>query len=186
MPEFKALTDNSLWGNITFEAFQALMKGKSILAIEASDRSLYMDLAGDLRMEIQVSDGKDTQFLLSPTLREDKLPSIKVQLLTEEEPEASLIGLKLWHLRRVYAIAYLVSASPERAEKAAGLLVRRRFVDLELELIPCQDRLCIEGAGPGSWAIWTFVKKAARRPRKHRRPRSIASRSTARKGAICS
>jgi hypothetical protein len=160
MPEFKVLSAGDASRSVKFETFQRLTKGNSILGVEQSERSVRLDLTDDLRITMQVTENRDLEFVVSRVQRHgDKLASMRIQLLEEEEPEAALINWRLWHLRQVYAMAYLLI--DHRAAELADHLKRATFVDLEIELLPREDRLYIEASGPGTYQLFTYVKKAA-------------------------
>jgi hypothetical protein len=140
---------------VDYHSFAGLVNGSSIVRAEYTDSYLQINMSNNLSFVVQ-ADAKDINILLSAD-PDPYMPSARIRLLAQdEEPFASLINLRLWHVRQLYAILALLD--DDRLKDAAGQLKSNPYCDLE-SLLSADERLRIIGAGQGSFFL-DFATKA--------------------------
>jgi hypothetical protein len=147
MAEFRVVIDSKEFLDISFETFIALTKGAAILNVAQREDSLRLTMSHGLTLQIV---GHKLEAFVSPSEPDEFSLPVRVSLLREgEEPLAALIGMRMWHVRQIYAIACLVEDESEDSLQRVRT-IQKSGNDLETALSP-EDRLYIKGAGSGSF-----------------------------------
>jgi hypothetical protein len=139
---------------IDLEIFAALAKA-AITQVSQEQNVLQMDLSNGLSIRVGAD---DVRIVLNPPAAE--VVSTRIMLVREdEEPTASMIERRLWHLRQLYAVLFLVLVQGGKSESLTkGVQREDSNADIDLELlIPSEQRLQVIGAGAGTFWIDVLV-----------------------------
>ncbi len=146
---------------IDFGTFSALTRA-AITHVSQTENVLLMDLSNGLSVRVGAD---DVRVVLNPP--DPEAESIRITLVRDDEdeqPTAALIERRLWHLRQLYALLFLVHTD------SIGLALPslRKDPDADLEPhIPPEYKLNVRGAGVGTFwidLVSKAVKKAKQAP----------------------
>lgn len=141
----------------------SVIKGTCITSVSDSDRYIELRLTEGLLVHIENSEPGALRINLTSTLNRDEIQPVRVQIVAKgENPSAALVEHRLYNLRQVYAIIFLLNAGREK--QLAAVLHRRPNADLE-KLLREKERLYLIAGGPGTWwfTLLTKVKGAGQK-----------------------
>jgi Xaa-Pro aminopeptidase len=139
-----------------FATLVSVIKGTSIINATNSDRFIELGLTEHFVVRIDNMEIGALRVNLVSTLSPNEISPARVQLVAEgEAPNAARVEQRLRNLRQVYAIIFLLNAG--RADELASSLRKNPNTDLE-DLVPQEERLYLEAAGPGTWWVSVFTR----------------------------
>lgn len=134
-----------------------LIKGTTITSLADSDQFLELGLSENLQIRMEHDDRGGLQVIVFSTLNESEVRPVRLQIINDgEEPNAALVGRRLYNLRQVYAITLLLDTGREK--DLADLLLKEPRADLERALLAEDERLLVQAGGPGTWWITVLTK----------------------------
>jgi len=132
---------------IDFESFSAIAKA----AVSHVSKSQYgFELLLSNGSKLSVEPGTEGLSVQVKPVVSDEIASARVWIIGKDEkgpPTAALIEKRLWHLRQLYAVLYLLFA--EQGETVAESQYNDANADLE-QFVPADYRLQVYGLGLGS------------------------------------
>jgi len=144
---------------IDFEHFSTITKA-AVIHVSKTQHGFEFLLSNRFRLSVE-PDTERLSVKVSPPVP-DEVASARLWIIGKEEkesPTAALIEKRLWHLRQLYAVLYLLFADEGESVSEA------QYTDLSLDLeqfVPAESRLQIYGLGLGShWidVVVTVLKK---------------------------
>jgi hypothetical protein len=144
--------------NLDFSDFQSAVKGCAILDAETQGASTILQLTENLKLNIETLPDQKTFITIQSTYQPGQSPAIPVQVISNDEQAlGSIIESRLFALRQLYAMAYLLENS--REDELGEYLYYKPNSDLE-EMLEIEERLKYVAAAPGSlWLTITTIGK---------------------------
>lgn len=143
---------------IDFGTFVSIINGSTIVSLAGSDGFIELGLSENLQIHIESGINGGLHVSVYSTLNPEDIAPVRLRVIAEgKEASAALVEKRLYAIRQIYAIAYLLNKDQE-AVLMRGLNMGGEF-DFE-ELLSIEERLYIQAAGPGSFWV-TIASKIA-------------------------
>ncbi len=144
---------------IELEEFDEIVKGTSILGVNATGSTLELLLSEHFRIRLQPDPGGNLQAVLISTLDELELPPLRFKLsVGETTPSAASVEHKIGMLRQAHALITISDSG--REDELRNLWDSDPNADPEELLFP-DDRLFFLAAAPGSLFLTVVTRTKA-------------------------
>ena len=148
---------------VDFSEFISLIKGMSIKsAADWGEGRFEIGLSGGLMLRIFQSENGLSMNIVSTINKEEISPLILTLPSETEFPSVKDLQDRLFGLRQLYSIIYLLSQNDSRLSQLVDEIDSNQDIDIENLYLEEDEKLRIESFAPGSWitTIWTKSKEA--------------------------